>query len=110
MAFEWNYSPEIKAAIRQAIVSYLENLHYQSSVELEQKQEGLLRHLDATADLKELRTLHGYYRDHLAEGFVYFVLYKNGKHLYFSFGIVEGEYSKLNRTLFISSLQLESSL
>ncbi|KAG0053009.1 hypothetical protein BGZ90_006322 [Linnemannia elongata] len=79
MAFDYSYSDEIKDNIRQIIQSYQNCLNFESIWSVTQKQAGILQGLDARLpdDRKELRKIHNHYRDLLAEGYVYMVLYRN---------------------------------
>lgn len=75
MAFNYSYSDEIKDNIRQVIHMYQDCLKYGSRIAVFMK----LRDLDARLpdDTKELRKIHNKYRDLLAEGYVYMLLYRN---------------------------------
>ncbi|KAH7032460.1 hypothetical protein BKA57DRAFT_540789 [Linnemannia elongata] len=79
MAFDYSYSDEIKDNIRQIIKSYQNCLNFESDRSVTQRQAGMLQGLDARLpdDSKELRKIHNRYRDLLAEGYVYMVLYRN---------------------------------
>ncbi|KAF9908439.1 hypothetical protein EC991_009792 [Linnemannia zychae] len=77
MAFDYSYSSEIKENIRRAIHSFQSCLNFDSAVE--EKKIGILQGLNAKlkCDVDELRKIHDHYRDHLAQGHVYMVLYRN---------------------------------
>ncbi|KAG0368563.1 hypothetical protein BGX24_002770 [Mortierella sp. AD032] len=77
MAFDYSYSGEIKDNIRRVIQSYQDFLNFDSAVE--EKQAGMLQYLNANVDCDadELRKIHNHYRDRLAKGHVYLVLYEN---------------------------------
>ncbi|GJJ69325.1 hypothetical protein EMPS_01671 [Entomortierella parvispora] len=79
MAFDYSYSSEIKDNIRQVIQEFQDLLNFDSVEAAKKKHEGIMQGLDANKDCddKELRNIHGQYRDKLAQGYVYAVLYKN---------------------------------
>lgn len=81
MAFNYSYSDEIKDNIRQVIQMYQDCLKYGSRIAVFMK----LLALDARLpdDTKELRKIHNKYRDLLAEGYVYMLLYRNRKFCFY---------------------------
>ncbi|KAG0349725.1 hypothetical protein BG005_010737, partial [Podila minutissima] len=74
MAKDYAYSPQIEKRIREVIQNFAKVLGASAD-----SHDDYLRHLDIhkVDDANQIRELYYRYRDHLAEGVVYFLAFKN---------------------------------
>lgn len=81
MAKDYAYSPQIEKRIREVIQNFAKVLGASAD-----SHDDYLRHLDIhkVDDANQIRELYYRYRDHLAEGVVYFLAFKNSESHVFS--------------------------